>query len=145
MIARKFGHLSLQAGICYSHYNLVDSAKDQIKDHDFYGGACVIKYKFSPQSSVMFDFNFPFKQRSYTTTVTTGTPTNGTTDVTTVYYPKVNLGLGFEVSTGSHQFQVFVCTSDAIMNQEIQVYNANNILYSKSLLIGFNITRQWGL
>ena len=56
MIARKFNsHLSLQVAFTYSHMNLVDSIYQQ---HDFYGVSFVGKYKFSPQSSVLVDFDY---------------------------------------------------------------------------------------
>jgi hypothetical protein len=58
--------------------------------------------------------------------------------------PKPNVGLGYEVSTGSHQFQVFVCAAQEIINQEYRVFNHNDFSNGKwDLLIGFNITREW--
>ena len=125
MIARKFNsHLSLQVAFTYSHMNLVDSIYQQ---HDFYGVSFVGKYKFSPQSSVLIDFDYLVNVSGIDESVR----------------PKPNVTLGYEVSTGSHQFQVFAGTGANILGQEYRVYNTNDIA-DLEVLFGFNITRLWG-
>ena len=101
------------------------------------------KYKFSPQSSILLQFNQPLSTRNFTN-VSSNTSGNVTTLTTNKgVLPKPDLGIGFEVSTGSHQFQIFLCTADAIIPQERELYNSNDFL-QKQMVIGFNITRQWG-
>lgn len=125
MIARKFNnHLSLQVAGTYSHFNIIDSVYGQ---HDFYGVSLVGKYKFSPQSSILLDFDYLLN----------------VSDIEEDSRPKPNLGIGYEVSTGSHQFQVFICTGGNIINQDYRVYNQNDFTKG-DFLIGFNITRVWG-
>jgi hypothetical protein len=124
MIARKINsHISLQVSANYSHFNIIDSLYGQ---HDFYGASFVGKYKFSPQSSVILNFDYLLN----------------VSQIDEDTRPKPNLSLGYEVSTGSHQFQIFVCTADAIINQENRVFNHNDFT-KKDVLLGFNITRQW--
>jgi hypothetical protein len=124
MIARKINNkVSLQIAGTYSYFNIIDSAYGQ---HEFYGVSFVGKYKFSPQSSVIVDFDYLLN----------------VSQIDEAIRPKPNLGIGYELSTGSHQFQVFVCTGDAIINQESRVFNHNDFT-KKEVMFGFNITRQW--
>jgi len=125
MIARKINSkISLQIAGTYSYFNILDSVYGQ---HEFYGASFVGKYKFSPQSSLLVDFDFPLNVSGIEKTTR----------------PKPNLGIGYEVSTGSHQFQIFLCTPDGIINQVNRVFNVNEVSI-KNLLLGFNITREWG-
>jgi hypothetical protein len=125
MIARKFNSkLSLQLGGTYSHFNIIDSVYQQ---HDFIGVSAVGRYKFSPQSSILIDMDYLVNAP----------------DLSDEMQPKPNLSIGYEVSTGSHQFQIFVTTADAILEHDNLVFNTNDFT-KKDLLIGFNITRNWG-
>jgi hypothetical protein len=92
--------------------------------HDNYGASLVARYKVTPQGSVMLDFDYPV--------------TKATTNPA-----KPNLGIGYEIATSGHQFQIFITTADAISNQMYRVYNQNDFTKTQ-FLIGFNITRQWG-
>ena len=130
MVSRKFNnHLSLQAGVNYSYFNMIDSASFS-GHHGFLGIAAVGRYKFSPQSSILVEYNMPL----------------GVSDIPTASRPMSNIGIGFEVSTGNHQFQIFVSNSNGILSQGSRVYNINDNSNLKvpAWLIGFNITRQWG-
>jgi len=139
MVARKINtRLSLQAAFTFSHFNLVDSTAG-VK-HDNYGLSFLGRYRFSPQSSIIVEYDHPLTTRS-TVAVTDYTSNSVTT--TTTYYPKPNLGIGIEVATSGHQFQLFVCTANAIINQETRVYNQNDWT-NREVMLGFNITRQWG-
>jgi hypothetical protein len=125
MVARKFNSkVSLQIAATYSHFNIIDSLYGQ---HDFYGASFVGRYKFSPQSSVMLDFDYLLNVSGIDEDIR----------------PKPNMSIGYEVSTGSHQFQVFVGTADAIINQEFRVFNQNDFT-KLDIVLGFNITRVWG-
>ena len=125
MIARKINRrISLQAGFTYAYINILDSLYGQ---HDFYGASFVGRYKFSPQSTIAVDFDYPLNVTGINETVK----------------PLPNLSLGYELSTGSHQFQVFVTTGSSILDQDSRVLNTNDFT-DRKVLIGFNITRQWG-
>jgi hypothetical protein len=137
MVSRKFNsHLSLQVGVNYSYFNMLDSGsfyghKDYVgMTHGFLGVAAAGRYKFSPQSSILFEFNMPL----------------GVSDIPKATRPMSNIGIGYEVSTGNHQFQIFICNTNAILPQVARVYNVNDNSNFKvpAWLIGFNITRQWG-
>ncbi|MBI2968300.1 MAG: hypothetical protein HYY40_10885 [Bacteroidetes bacterium] len=124
MVGRKFNsHLSLQLSGYFVHINFADTVTYKELKHDAAGASFVGKYTMSPQSSVMAIFNMPLMGRA-------------------ADFPKPDIGIGIEVSTGSHQFQIFLTTADAILYQEMRVYNPNNLL-KKQMVIGFNITRSW--
>jgi hypothetical protein len=56
--------------------------------------------------------------------------------------PWPNFGLGVEIATSTHAFQVFIAAAQGIVPQEVIMYNSNNP-YNGAILIGFNITRLW--
>jgi hypothetical protein len=131
IVGRKLNSkFSVQVAFTYSHMNLVDSIYQQ---HDFYSVALLARYKFSPQSSVMFDYDYVLNA----------------SDIDASVRPKPNFTIGYEVSTGSHQFQIFVGTAQQIVNEEYRVYNQNQFVSNKNdvfkmeVLFGFNITRDW--
>jgi Membrane bound beta barrel domain (DUF5777) len=137
MVARKVNsHLSLQAGGTMSYMNIVDSV---MAEHAFYGLSFVGRYQFSPQSSVIVDCDIPLT----TWPVTTETVSGSSTIKNTKYFPIYNFSLGYEVATSAHTFQIFVGSPNAIINQESRVYNENDF-FKGDMLIGFNITRNWG-
>lgn len=123
MIARKFSRkFSLQVAGEFGHFNIVDS----LYEHDNIGISFLGRYKFSPQSSVIVDFDYLLTKQ-------------GLSDLD----PKPNLGIGFEVSTGNHQFEIFVCNGGQLLKQDMLVYNQNDF-FKGEVMFGFNITRQWG-
>ncbi|MCF8253244.1 MAG: DUF5777 family beta-barrel protein [Bacteroidia bacterium] len=131
MVGRKFNSkFSGQVGVHYAHYNMVDSAT-LYEHHDFYGVSAVARYKFSPQGSFMVEYDHPLN----------------VSNIAEAIRPMPNLGLGLEFSTGYHQFQIFVCNSNGILDQEAKYFNHNDFknLGVPGYLIGFNITRQFGL
>lgn len=124
IVGRKINsRISLQVSGTYSHFNLIDSVYGK---HDFYGASFVGRYKFSPQSSVLIEYDYLLNVSSIDKNIR----------------PKPNLGIGYEVSTGSHQFQVFICSAQEIINQEYRIFNHNDF-FKGDVLIGFNITREW--
>lgn len=128
MVARKITKgLSVQLAANYTHLNIVED-KDSVQNriHDYIGTSIIARYKFSPQSSVLVEFDYPL------------------TKAKGVYASKPNLGISYELSTGSHQFQIFVCSASGIMDAETRTNNFNDFTKG-DFLIGFNITRQWGL
>lgn len=53
--------------------------------------------------------------------------------------PKPNLSLGWEVSTATHTFQIFVANYSQIINQRNLVFNTNDFTKGE-YLVGFNVT-----
>ncbi|MGZ5280851.1 MAG: DUF5777 family beta-barrel protein, partial [Bacteroidia bacterium] len=106
----------------YSYFNILDSAENPGMKHGNFGASLAGRYKFSPQSSVLLEYSMP---------------------LTTPDKIKPNLGVGYEVATSGHSFQIFVSTFDAILAQQDFMFNKNDFT-NKDILIGFNITRLWG-
>ncbi len=122
MVGRKFNdHFSFQAAFTYSYLNIVPVGMLNAN----MGASIGARYKFSNQSSVILDFDYPITSQ---------------TDAT--LQPKPNIGLGLEVSTSGHQFQIFITTADGILNNVSRTYNQNDFL-NRQLMIGFNINRLW--
>jgi len=132
MIARRFCKMfSAQLGVAWVHYNQVDSsdARSKRDDHvnSWYNSNIQIsgigRLKVSPQTSII---------ATYSQCVLTylNTP------------PWPNAGLGVEISTSTHAFQIFLAAANGIVPQEVAFYNNNNP-YNGAILIGFNITRLW--
>ncbi len=122
IVGRKFNdHLSLQAGYTYSYLNIVPVGMLNAN----MGASVAGRYKFSNQSSLIFDFDYPVTNQ-----------TNSTMQ------PKPNIGIGLEVSTSGHQFQIFITTADGILNNVTRTYNQNDFM-NKQIMIGFNINRLW--
>jgi hypothetical protein len=57
--------------------------------------------------------------------------------------PKPNLAIGWEISTTTHVFQIFVGTANTLSPQYNMMQNQNDWTKSE-MMIGFNITRLWG-
>jgi len=112
--------LSLQVTPSFSYFNKVETGMNSY----IVGVGVSGRYKLSAQSSFIFDFN------------------QQVTDHDDALDVKPNLGFGFEVSTSSHAFQVFVSSFQGILPQHNMVFNENEF-DSEGILIGFNITRLW--
>jgi len=129
--SRKFTNkLSFQVGLNYSHRNIVDSAT---LTHDRMGTTLLGRYKFSPQSSVFLVYNMnlvSFDDKF--------SPLTNNNDPL-----KNDFTIGYEASTGGHQFQLFFGAAEGILNQEVRFNNTNDF-FDKQIIVGFNITRQWG-
>jgi hypothetical protein len=134
LISRKFSHkFTLQLSFSYAHFNVVDSSSfspqgDTVvlthdRRHDNFGIGLIGRYKVSPQSSILFEYDQPI-------------------NLTEVDVSKPNLSLGFEVSTGSHAFQIIIGSYKAILPQRNLVYNDNDFTKG-DVFLGFNITRLW--
>ncbi len=122
IISRKFNHrLSLQVSPSFGHFNIVET---DVK-HDNIMVSVNGRYRIVNQTSIIFEYDHQL------------------TDQTAIS-PKPNLGIGIEMSTSSHAFQIFVSSFDAIIPQRNMVYGVNDFT-QKEMLIGFNITRLWNL
>jgi Membrane bound beta barrel domain (DUF5777) len=131
IISRRFTDwFSLQVSASYAHYNIIAAAAGTPHDNFDVSGAA--RFKISPQSSILIEFDYPI----------TNSGTLGKTYNANKSYP--NIGLGWEISTGSHAFQIILAASNGILPQANMVYNSNDLaIPKKGLILGFNINRLW--
>jgi len=128
IIGRKFNDMfSIQAGVSLTHFNAIDLASD----HDKVGLHFTGRIKVTPQGSLIFNFDTPLRIKEISEQTTWTNP------------PKQNLAFGYEVSTSTHTFQIFMSTSNSLMPQYTMMANQND-LTKQQFQIGFNITRLWG-
>ncbi|HEY3371733.1 MAG TPA: DUF5777 family beta-barrel protein [Prolixibacteraceae bacterium] len=135
IVARKFNEwLSLQAAVSFSHYNMVSyQTVGKPYDHDKIAVHFNGRIKVSPQGSVIFNYDAPLKikgiseQSAWTTEFPASKPT---------------LSLGYEVSTGTHAFQVYMGSTTSLLPQENMMWNQNE-MDKTGFAIGFVITRLW--
>ena len=128
IIGRKFNDwFSLQAGVSFTHFNAIDLAYDHDKIGLHFNG----RIKVTPQGSLIFNFDTPLRIKEISEQNTWTNP------------PKQNLSFGYEVSTSTHTFQMFMSTSNSLIPQYTMMSNQND-LTKQQFQIGFNITRLWG-
>lgn len=129
IIARKVTpSLSVQFAPSFSHFNAVDAfvEDDEIKgkmNNDHVAVGLSGRFKLTDQGSLIFDYNQPVTEHF----------TNN---------PSPNISFGYEVSTSSHAFQVFIGNYWGLVPQENNMFNSNDFT-DGDFLIGFNITRLW--
>lgn len=117
IVARKFTEwLSLQVAPSFIYYNAVEESIGHIH-YGIMGGG---RARFTSSMSFLFEYSHLLSE-------------NEKLDV------KPNVGLGLEISTATHAFQVFATQYRQIVNQYSMVYNTN-AFDSDGILIGFNIT-----
>ena len=135
IIGRKFNDwLSLQAAVSFSHYNVANyQTKGQPYDHDKIGAHLNGRIKVTPQGSIIFNYDMPLKISGISEQVEWNKD-----------YPesKPNLAFGYEVSTGTHAFQIYMASTTSILPQENMMWNQNE-MNDKGFAIGFVITRLW--
>jgi hypothetical protein len=134
IVGRKFNDwLTLQAHGSFTHFNMVSPGKD----HDKIGIGFNGRIKFSPQSSIFFQYDVPLKIQSISE--------YKTDDNEWVDHPYPNFGIGYELNTGAHSFQVYIVSSKGILPQYNYMNNLNDwTLGTQSLMVGFTMTRLWG-
>lgn len=129
IVGRKFNdRFSLQATASFTHYNKVAAGLD----HDKIGVGLNGRIKFSPQSSFLFQYDMPLAIKGITE------------QHEFINAPHTNIALGYEVSTGTHVFQIYISNADGIVPQEIYMYNQSDPKFISNWLIGFTMTRLWG-
>ncbi|MFA5974111.1 MAG: DUF5777 family beta-barrel protein [Lentimicrobiaceae bacterium] len=132
LVSRSFNdHLSLQAGGAFTHYSCVDS----VYNHDRISLSFAGRYKFSPQGSFIIAGDFPLD-------ITGIKDYKKDSDANTIIYDKPNLTVGFEISTSTHVFQIYLGSAKGILPQEDTMWN-NNDFFNQGIMIGFNLTRLW--
>ncbi len=123
ILARKFNKVfSFQVAPEFAYYNGIDNAYKNVNLGLSLGG----RAKILPSHSIIFEYDMPFFTNK----------TSGTDPAS----PKPNFGLGWEIGTGTHCFQIFVANYHDIIYQRNLVYNTQSGLNKNNLQIGFNIT-----
>lgn len=132
-VGRKFTDwLCLEVNGNFSHYNMVAPGTD----HDKIGIGIDGQIKFSTQSAIHFQYNVPLKIQSISE--------YKTDDNDWLDYPQPNFGIGYEVYTGGHYFQVYITTAKGILPQHIYMYNENDWTDgTKAVMVGFTMNRFW--
>lgn len=131
LVSRRFNdHLSLQFAPGFTHYNSLDS----IYDHDKISLSFAGRYKFTPQGSFIFSADFPLQIQGISEL---SKEFNDNAEKT-----KPNICVGFEVSTSTHAFHMYLASAQGILPQEDIMWNKNDF-FKGQFLIGLNITRLW--
>ncbi len=128
IISRKISPwLSIQVAPVYVHYNLVGNANGLSKN-DMFALTGVIRAKYNKRQAIIFEYG-------YRLTKNYGAPG-------TAYYN--SMGIGWEVETGGHVFQLFLTNSYGIFENSY-LFNTNTSWKTTGVRIGFNITRVFAL
>jgi hypothetical protein len=132
IFSRKFSNaISLQISPSFSHINSTLPGLE----HDKWGLSFSGRVKFSPQSAFIFNYDVPLHIESMQENLELG------------FISKPNLGVGVEFSTGTHVFQIFLGTADALNPQYNMLANDNNIGWGigekSGMMLGFTMTRLW--
>jgi len=129
MVTRQFCKwFTMTVGGSFIHFNQVDS----LYDHDKIALHVLGRIKFSPQSSIIINCDLPLK-------------IDGIKEWLEIKdQPKYNFGIGYEVATATHTFQVFAGSANYLVPQYNVMKNQNEFFKgTRNIFIGFNITRQW--
>lgn len=128
IVGRKFNDMfSFQVHGSFTHYNSVDS----LSNHDVIGVGFNGRIKFSTQSSIILQIDAPLKIQ-------------GMSEQKDFEVAEPNLGIGYEVSTSTHAFQIFISNTSAILSQHNYMYNQADWKSIENWRFGFVMTRLWG-
>jgi hypothetical protein len=135
IVGRKFSErISLQAAVSFSHYNVVNyQTKGKPYDHDKIGAHLNGRIKVTPQGSIIFNYDMPLKISKISEQAAWNDDHPAS---------KPNLAFGYEVSTGTHAFQMYMASTTSILPQDNMMWNQNE-MNNKGFAIGFVITRLW--
>ncbi len=122
LVARKFNEeFSLQFTPSYVHHNQVDEGWS----NDVYALGIGGRYKFSRRVAFMFEYFY----------------SSETSKHEELYNP---LSLGFDIETGGHVFQLFICNSKSMVESEV-VGGTFSDWGKGEVFFGFNISRVFAL
>lgn len=120
ILARKFNKVfSFQAAPEFAWFNGI---ANEYKNMNF-GLSLGARAKFLPSQGLIAEYDIPFF-------------TNNTTPAS----PKPNIGLGWEIGTSTHCFQIFVANYNQIIYQRNLVFNDRGGFSKENMQVGFNIT-----
>ena len=141
LFARRFNNMfSAQIGLSYTHFNKVDKAADSLARNDAFAFSLLARVKLSPQSSVLLSYVQPIIINYDPAFIVRDgynwleIPKNRT--------PYPNISLGWEVSTSTHAFHLYISAAQGILPSEVVMHNNNNF-WNGYILVGFNLTRLW--
>jgi LysM repeat protein len=119
--------LSVQVAPAYVHYNLVGDVNGLSKN-DCVALTGVIRAKYNKRQAIIFEYAY----RLNTNYAAVGT----------TYYN--SMGIGWEVETGGHVFQIFATNSYGILENSY-LMTTDSSWKGAAVRIGFNITRIFAL
>ncbi len=144
LFARRFCNMfSLQLGLSYTHFNKVDKTVDTtttIAMNDALAISLLARVKVSPQSSIVLAYQQPIIL-NYDPAFVVKYP-NKWMEIPSKKAPYANISLGWEVSTSTHAFHLYISAAQGILPSEIVMHNTNNF-FNGFILVGFNLTRLW--
>ena len=122
IISRKINRLfSVGLSANHAHVNIVDTTVYKNIKHDNFGITGILKFRIKGNISFIAEYDFPISK---------------------VPEIKQNIGFGFDISTATHDFQIFASNYRAISSQYNMIYNTYD--FSKGdFCIGFNISKRW--
>jgi len=129
MIARKFSDafsLQLTGNLSwFNHHPVYDSEGVYLgrNKNATYSAGALARLKISKVMSLTAEYDLPISDQE-------------------LFDPEPNLSFGFEVTTSSHAFQVFVGNYQSLIPQYNHSMNTNSF-GDNQILIGFNLTRLW--
>ena len=127
LIARKINKkLSLQLSPSLIYFNQVDTLGGKVVKHLNFGLNIGGRINVSASGSVIFEFNQPLTISDF-----------GSGNKT-----KPSVGIGYEIATRGHVFQLLVTNAINIIDQYDAVENTNDF-FKGEIYIGFNISRNW--
>ncbi len=133
IVSRKFcDWFSFGVSGSFTHYNSMPADTVGVKgmDHDKIGIGFLGRVKFSPQSSIVFHYSIPLD-------------IDGIKEHTVVTNkPYSNFGIGYQVATATHAFEIFISASNGIIPQDNYMWNQSDWTAGE-FRFGFNITRLW--
>jgi len=129
LVTRQFCKwFTASVGGSFTHFNQVDS----LYEHDKIALHFLGRIKFSPQSAVIINCDLPLKINAI----------QEWSEFTN--QPKYNFGIGYEVATATHVFQVFVSSANYLVPQYNVMKNQDAFFKGwDNIFIGFNISRVW--
>ncbi|MCG8581478.1 MAG: DUF5777 family beta-barrel protein [Bacteroidales bacterium] len=125
IVGRKFGEVaSIQANASFSHYNATEAGVDHDKIAVGLNGRITINYKHA----IMFQCDVPLELKDISE------------HSEIVDHPYPNIGLGWEMRTSAHVFQLYITSSQGFLPQHNMLFNRNRIRDGE-IRFGFTITR----
>jgi hypothetical protein len=136
IVSRRFNdNFSLQFAPSFTHYNSLDS----LMDHDRFSLSAAARYKFSPQSSIIFSGTWPL----YIQSLSEQNKAFNEAQKELGNRVKPNITIGWEISTSTHAFHLYLGSAQNILPQENIMLNKNDF-FDGGILLGLNVTRLWG-
>ncbi len=121
IIARKFNsRFSLQLSPTMVHYNIVDKLADK---NDLFAVALATRVKITKRISLELEYEYRINDYSVVK-----------------YYDAV--GVGIDIETGGHVFQIFVTNCAGMIEPQVYGHNTSD-WQNMELKIGFNISRMF--